>query len=139
MTEKQGAKCVYGGKRRDAFCEPTILVDVTPSMDIAKDMEVFGPVFPVIEFSTEDEAVKIANNTQYGLMGGIMTGSMKTAMKVASRIQCGGVVINGSSRYRPSEIPFGGYKKSGIGREGISHTLEEMSQLKTIAFKHIFE
>ena len=70
LTIQQGAKCVCGGKRNGAFFEPTILVDVTPDMDVAKDMEIFGPVFPIIAFKTEEEALTIANNTKYGLCAG---------------------------------------------------------------------
>jgi succinate-semialdehyde dehydrogenase/glutarate-semialdehyde dehydrogenase len=138
-TVTEGAKVSYGGKRRGAFLDATILVGVTPEMGIAKNLEVFGPVFPFIDFKTEDEAVEIANASQFGLQGGVMTADYKRAIRVAARLQCGGVVINGSGMYRSATMPFGGYKKSGIGREGISHTLEEMSQVKTIVFKNVFK
>lgn len=137
-TIEQGARCVLGGKRFNrTFFEPTVLVDVTPEMDVAKDMEVFGPVFPIIGFDTLEEAVSIANSSIYGLMAGVMTRDMNKAMTTAARLECGGVVINGSGRYRTPETPFGGYKMSGIGREGISHTLEEMTQIKYVVMKRI--
>jgi succinate-semialdehyde dehydrogenase/glutarate-semialdehyde dehydrogenase len=106
-------------------------------MDITKDMEVFGPVFPIIGFDTFDEAIQIANSSLYGLMGAVMTRDVKKAMKAAASMECGGVVINGSGRYRPAEFPFGGYKMSGLGREGISTSLEEMSQQKAIVLKGV--
>jgi succinate-semialdehyde dehydrogenase/glutarate-semialdehyde dehydrogenase len=137
-TIEKGAVCVLGGKRFDrTFVEPTILVNVTADMDITKDMEVFGPVFPIIGFDTFDEAIQIANSSLYGLMGAVMTRDVKKAMKAAASMECGGVVINGSGRYRPAEFPFGGYKMSGLGREGISTSLEEMSQQKAIVLKGV--
>lgn len=140
LTIEQGAKCLFGGKRfNKTYFEPTVLVNVTTDMDIARNMEVFGPVFPLITFDTLEEAIKIVNSSQYGLMGGVITSDMNKAMKVATKMESGGVVINGCSVYRTADMPFGGYKKSGIGREGISHTLEEMTQEKTIVMKGILK
>jgi len=136
-TIQQGAKCIYGGKRNGAFFEPTVLVDVLPEMDIAKDEEVFGPVFPIIEFSTEEEAVNIANNTIYGLSGSVFSTDIAKALKTASAMESGSIVINGSGFYINSEYPFGGYKMSGLGREGICCGVEEMTQIKTYALKSI--
>jgi len=120
-----------------AFFEPTVLADVDASMDIAKDMEVFGPVFPVIGFDTLEEAVEIHNASVYGLNGGIITRDTSKAMKTAYQLECGTVVLNGNGRYRHPDIAFGGYKMSGIGREGVSSTLEELTQVKTIVMKGI--
>ncbi len=140
QTIEQGAKCIYGGKRFNrSFFEPTVLIDVRPDMDIAKDMEVFGPVMPIIGFETPEEAVSIANNSVYGLSGGVMTRDINKAMKVAANMESGAVVINGSGRYRSFDMAFGGYKMSGIGREGISVTLEELSQIKTIVLKKVLK
>jgi len=139
-TIEQGAKCIYGGKRfNKTFFEPTVLTNVTPEMDIANDLEVFGSVFPIIQFDTLDDAVNIANSSKYGLMGGVLTSDMNKAMKVATRMECGGVVTNGAGTYRPLEIAFGGYKMSGMGREGISYTLDEMTQVKTIILKNVLK
>ncbi len=138
ITVEQGAKIAFGGKVfNKTFIEPTLLVDVTPDMDIAKDMEVFGPVIPVIGFDTVEEAIQIANNIPYGLSSGVMTKDMTKAMKVAKKIKAGCCVVNGSGNYRSAHQPFGGYKMTGIGREGIAYTLEEMTQKKAIAFKGI--
>ena len=136
-TIGQGARLLMGGKRFNrTFIEPTLLVDVTPQMDIARDMEIFGPVWPVIGFDTIDEAIEIANNSIYGLSGGVITSNIGNAMKIAKAMQSGCCVINGSGLYRSADQPFGGYKMSGIGREGGRFTLEEMSQLKTLVFKN---
>ena len=138
LTIKQGAKCLYGGKcHNKTLVEPIVLTDVTNQMDIAKDLEVFGPVFPIIGFDTLDEAVKIANASQYGLNGGVISNDINKAMQVALRLECGVTVINGSGCYRTDDIAFGGYKMSGLGREGMSYTLEEMTQIKTVAMKNV--
>jgi acyl-CoA reductase-like NAD-dependent aldehyde dehydrogenase len=136
QTLAQGARRLLGGKRNGAFVEPTVL-EVEPEMDIARDMEVFGPVFPVIGFDTEEEAIEIANNTIYGLSSGVITENMRTAMRMATRIQAGACIINGTGNYRLAHQPFGGYKMSGMGREGAVCTLEEMTQQKMISFKGI--
>jgi succinate-semialdehyde dehydrogenase/glutarate-semialdehyde dehydrogenase len=139
-TIDQGAVCVYGGKRYDhTYFEPTILDGVTKDMDIARNMEVFGPVVPVVGFDTFEEALHMGNDTEYGLSGGIITTDMKKAFKAVACMDCGAVVINGSSFYRFDHQPFGGHKHSGIGNEGVSCTLEEMSQIKTVAFKKQME
>ena len=138
LTVEQGAKLLCGGHAYNTtYFEPTILDGVTPEMDAARDMEIFGPVFPVITFRTDAEAVAVANATKYGLQGGVMTRSTEHAMKVASQLQCGGVVINASGNYRHLEQPFGGWKMSGLGREGVCATLDEMTQEKTYILKNI--
>lgn len=138
-TLEQGAKLIYGGRRNGAFLEPTVLDNVTRDMDVMKDMEIFGPVIPVCSFETVDEAIEIANQSSYGLCGNIMTSDMKTAFKVANALEVGGAVINGASFFRSAEMPFGGWKHSGIGNEGISTTLKEMSRTKTIVLKNILD
>lgn len=139
-TVAQGARCVLGGKRFDkTFFEPTVLTDVTPDMDIAKDMEVFGPVMPIIGFETEREAVEIANASMYGLSGGVITRDINRAMRMATALHTGMVVINGTGRYRFPELPFGGCKMSGAAREGVSATLEEMSYTKNIVLKRVLQ
>jgi acyl-CoA reductase-like NAD-dependent aldehyde dehydrogenase len=136
-TAAAGAKIALGGKRKGAFYEPTVLVDVSPEMDVAKDMEIFGPVVPVIGFDTTEEAIRIANSSIFGLSGCVFSRDINAAMKVASKLECGGAVINGCSFFRSCEMPFGGYKMSGIGNEGIMCSLEEVTNLKTIVLKNV--
>lgn len=138
-TVALGAKCLLGGKADGAFVEPTVLSDVTPEMPIANEMEVFGPVFPIIGFDTVEQAIEIANNTPYGLHGGVMTNNAKIGMKVANELQCGCVVVGGTGNYRCAHQAFGGYKQTGVGREGVSYSLAEMTQTKTIALKMILD
>ena len=136
-TIAAGAKLVIGGKRNGAFYEPTILDNVTPEMPVAKDMEIFGPVITVIGFDDLDEAVRIANSSIYGLSGSIITKDISKAIKISEKMECGGFVINGASFFRSFEQPFGGWKYSGIGNEGIMTTLKEMSRMKTVILKNV--
>lgn len=136
-TVAEGARIVIGGKRNGAFYEPTILDGVTRNMKVAKDMEIFGPVISVIGFDTIEEAVSIANQSKFGLSGSIITRDFNKAIKVSEQMECGGFVINGASFFRSFEQPFGGWKYSGIGNEGIMTTLKEMSRTKTVILKNI--
>lgn len=136
-TVEQGATIVCGGKREGAYYFPTILDNVTRDMDIAKDMEVFGPVIPVIGFDTVEEAIDIANSSSFGLCGCVITKDYSLGMKIANKLECGGAIVNGASFYRSFEMPFGGWKHSGIGNEGVLTTLQEMTRLKTIILKNI--
>lgn len=138
-TISQGAKLAYGGRMLDEkTMEPAVLVNITHDMDISNTMEVFGPVIPLIPFNTVEEAISIANQIPYGLQAGIMTADIILATNIASKLQCGSVVINGSGNYRHMDMPFGGFKMTGIGREGVSATLEEYSQEKSYIIKQVF-
>ena len=133
--KQEGARLVTGGGRPTAFAkgyyvEPTIFADVKPKMTIAQE-EIFGPVLAVLPYDTEEEAVRIANDTIYGLAGGVWSGDPDRAMRVARRIRTGQVDVNGG-RFNPL-APFGGYKQSGIGRELGMFGLEEYFQIKSIA------
>jgi succinate-semialdehyde dehydrogenase/glutarate-semialdehyde dehydrogenase len=137
-TVAQGAKLVCGGHAFDgSYFEPTLLNGVTPQMDIARDMEVFGPVMPVIGFDTMQEAIDIANATCFGLQGGVMTRDNRRAFQTAAALACGGVCINASGNFRNVDQPFGGWKMSGLGREGISVTLRELTQEKSFVMKGV--
>jgi succinate-semialdehyde dehydrogenase/glutarate-semialdehyde dehydrogenase len=137
LTVSQGGRIVLGGKRNGAFYEPTLIADVPKTADVAKDMEIFGPVVPVIGFDTLEEAVEIANASIFGLCGCIFSADIKTAWRIAAQLECGGVVINGASFFRSFEMPFGGYKYSGIGAEGVLSTFDEVTRTKTIVLKNI--
>jgi len=133
--KQEGARVVIGGGRPAAFAkgyyvEPTIFADVKSKMTIAQE-EIFGPVLSVLPYDSEDEAVEIANDTIYGLAGGVWSGDPERAMKIARRMRTGQVDVNGG-RYNPL-APFGGYKQSGIGRELGMFGLEEYLQIKSIA------
>jgi acyl-CoA reductase-like NAD-dependent aldehyde dehydrogenase len=127
-----GARCLTGGKRADgSFYPPTVLVDVTPEMPVMKD-EVFGPVAPVSSFASIEEAVRLANDSPYGLQSTVFSTNISSALTIAHRLEVGGVVINAAGAFRPGNVPFGGAKQSGIGRESIVGTIREMTEEKTI-------
>jgi acyl-CoA reductase-like NAD-dependent aldehyde dehydrogenase len=129
---RMGARCLAGGKRVEPnFYQPTILVDVTPEMPVMKD-EVFGPVAPVLAFKDAKQAIEIANDSPYGLQSSVFSSNISTALKLAHRLEVGGVVINGTCAFRPGNVPFGGAKQSGIGRESIVESVREMTEVKTI-------
>ncbi len=137
LTIEQGGTLLLGGKRDGAFFEPTVIGDVPATADVAIDMEIFGPVVPIIPFDTEEEAIEIANASKFGLSGCVFTKDMKTALRVCNALECGGTVINGASFYRAFEQPFGGYKYSGIGTEGVMSTFDEMTHTKSVILKNI--
>lgn len=137
LTVKEGGKIVLGGTRNGAFITPTVITDVPKTASVATDMEIFGPVVPIISFKSAEEAVEIANSSQFGLCGCVFTKDMKTAVKVCNELECGGTVINGASFFRSFELPFGGYKYSGLGTEGVLSTFDEMTRKKTIVLKNI--
>lgn len=131
----EGARLVVGGAGKPEgfetgyFVKPTIFADVNNTMRIARE-EVFGPVLTIIPFDTEEEAIAIANDTNYGLAAYVQTGDPKRAERVASRLRAGMVHINGGPHRYGS--PFGGYKQSGNGREGGMFGLEDFLEVKTV-------
>jgi glyceraldehyde-3-phosphate dehydrogenase (NADP+) len=124
---EMGAVCLVGGKRVGRnFYEPTVLVNVTDNMPCLCD-EVFGPVAPISPFKDVKDALAAANNSPYGLQASVFSENIHNALGVAHRLEVGGVVINGAGSFRPGNVPFGGVKQSGIGRESITDTVREMS------------
>lgn len=137
LTISQGAKLLMGGKRNGAFVEPTILIDVPADADVMHNMEIFGPVMPIAPFETEEEVLSLANDSIYGLGGSVFTQNLNKAAYFTSELECGDVVVNGSSYFRSFEMPFGGWKKSGLGTEGVYSTFDELTNIKCIALKGI--
>ena len=125
-----GATLVTGGKRLDPgyFYAPTLLTNVDPDSEIAQE-EIFGPVLVVIGFDDDDDAVRIANNSIYGLAGAVFSGDQNRALAVARRIRTGSFSINGGN-YFGADTPFGGFKQSGVGREMGVAGLEEFLEPK---------
>lgn len=138
-TVEQGGKIILGGKRSGAFYDPTVIVDVPKTADVAVDMEIFGPVVPIIGFDTDEEAIEIANKSIFGLSSCVFSRDSKRAVRVAKAMEAGGAVINGASFFRAFEMPFGGWKHSGIGTEGVMTTFDEMTRIKTIVLKNIID
>lgn len=130
---EQGARLVYGGNKigdRGHFFQPTVFADVAPSMKIARE-EIFGPVVSIIKFKDEEEAIRLANDTSYGLAANIWTRDIKRAHRVAHRLQAGSVWINCHGVIDPA-APFGGFKQSGWGREVSEEGLAAYTETKTV-------
>ena len=132
-----GARLTAGGHRRGAFMEPTVLADVSPVIPVFKE-EVFGPVAPLMKFTSIEEAIRMANDSPYGLQSAVFTRDINKAFDIAYKLEAGGVIINWSSALRVETLPFGGIKMSGHGREGVHDTLDEMTDQKTIIVHNAF-
>lgn len=134
---EKGAQIIIGGKRplnlQGAYYEPTILTNITFDMVVWKE-EVFGPVLPIIPFDSEDEAIALANDSQYGLGGYVYTCDKERALRVSQRLQTGNISVNAANYVIPQD-PFGGYKNSGLGREHGKQGLRELCSAKLIALK----
>lgn len=126
-----GAKILRGGKREGAFYEATVIDDVTRDMDLVV-RETFGPVAPIIHVNSVEEAIEVANDTEYGLQAGVFTNDYAKAMKCAQEIEAGTVFVNKQSTFRTDNMPFGGFKNSGVGKEGIKYAVGEMTKTKLI-------
>lgn len=132
---EEGARLVAGGPEapleQGYYVAPTVFADVDPGMTIAQE-EIFGPVVSLIRYEDEDDALRIANGTVYGLAGAVWAGDEAEAVAFARRMDTGQVDINGG-RFNPL-APFGGYKQSGVGRELGPHGLSEYLQTKSLQF-----
>jgi aldehyde dehydrogenase (NAD+) len=134
--KSEGAKCVVGGGiprhlPKGHYVEPTLFVDVDPKMTIAQE-EIFGPVLAVIPFEDDADAVRIANDSIYGLSGAVHSASEERALAVARGIRAGTLSVNGGGWFHP-DTPFGGYRQSGVGRENGEAGFEEYLEMKVIA------
>jgi (Z)-2-((N-methylformamido)methylene)-5-hydroxybutyrolactone dehydrogenase len=139
LAREEGARVLLGGGASQRpglengyFIEPTILGDVNNSMRIARE-EIFGPVMSVIRFKDEEEAIRIANDSAYGLGAGVWTENMRTAIRVSNQLEAGSVYVN-SYRVVSYMSPFGGYKHSGLGRENGVDAIKEYLQVKSVWF-----
>jgi aldehyde dehydrogenase (NAD+) len=135
LAGEQG-RIATGGSRAERFArgyyvEPTVVTDIEPTARVAQE-EIFGPVLVILPFDDDDDAVRIANGTIYGLSGAVSSADTDRAMSVAKRLRTGTVSVNGAQYFDPAS-PFGGYKQSGLGREWGTEGLEDFLEIKTIA------
>jgi acyl-CoA reductase-like NAD-dependent aldehyde dehydrogenase len=129
----EGAKLLYGGKRQGAQFEPTILAGTDPSMKVVCD-EVFGPVVSVMPFDDFDLVCAQISESRFGLQCGVFTKSVTDAIKAIRALRTGGVIINGTSTWRTDQLPYGGIKDSGIGREGPRYAIRDMTEERLVVF-----
>ncbi|WP_107934919.1 aldehyde dehydrogenase family protein [Ureibacillus chungkukjangi] len=131
---RNGASLLCGGTRKGAFYSPTVLTNVDSNSKIAQE-EIFGPVLILEKVNDLEEAIQKSNNVSYGLQAGIFTQNLDNAFKAIRELECGGVIVNDSSDFRIDAMPFGGVKQSGIGREGVAFSIQEMTEQKVVCFK----
>jgi len=129
---KAGARLLTGGTLNGAVLTPAVLTGVSRSCEAWRE-ELFAPVVLIEPFDTQDEAIRLANDSEYALQAGVFTKDLARAMETARAIDAGGVMINDSSDYRHDAMPFGGSKYGSMGREGVRFAYEEMTQPKVIA------
>jgi len=132
-AKEQGARILCGGHRRGAYIEPTVITDVQPAMKVVCQ-EIFGPVIVIRPYDDLREPIAWINQSGFGLNCGIFTRSLDVAFRAIREIECGGIIINGSSTFRPDQVPYGGIKNSGLGREGPRYSIMEMTDLKLVVF-----
>ncbi len=133
---EKGAKILYGGKKKGLYYYPTVLDNVNQNMRIAWE-ETFGPVVTIIRVKDEKEALKVANQSNYGLDACVFTRDIEKAISIARNLEDGSVTINAHPSHGLGNFPFGGDKDSGIGREGLNYSIDEMTKLHTIVFTKI--
>jgi acyl-CoA reductase-like NAD-dependent aldehyde dehydrogenase len=130
---EQGARVLTGGRRTGAQVEPTVLVDVKPSMRVVCD-EVFGPVVSVQRFKDIDAVFNLISTSRFGLQCGLFTRSLDLAMRAVRSLRTGGVILNGTSTFRTDQLAYGGIKDSGIGREGPKYAIRDMTDERLVVF-----
>jgi acyl-CoA reductase-like NAD-dependent aldehyde dehydrogenase len=133
-AEAYGAKVLTGGKRDGAIFEPTVIAEADPSLKCSCQ-EAFGPIVVINPYDTWEEAINLVNDSNYGLQAGVYTRDTQKAFDAAERIEVGGVIINDIPSFRVDHMPYGGVKESGMGREGIKYSIEEMTEMKLVSFK----
>jgi acyl-CoA reductase-like NAD-dependent aldehyde dehydrogenase len=133
-AKSMGAKILTGGKKTDNIIHPTVLTNVTNEMKVVKD-EVFAPVVSTIPYDSFEEAIRLANETKYGLQAGVYTQDVNKIFSAIENIDVGGLIINDFPTFRVDHMPYGGVKKSGFGREGLKYAIEEMTEIKLVVIK----
>jgi acyl-CoA reductase-like NAD-dependent aldehyde dehydrogenase len=129
-----GAKVLTGGKRDGAMYYPTVLTDFTPDMKVMAD-EAFAPVASVIAIDDFEEALRQADETEYGLQAGVFTHDIERVFQAIRSLNFGGVIINDIPTFRVDHMPYGGNRKSGLGREGVRYAIEDMTNIQMVAIR----
>ena len=132
----EGAKILIGGKRKGEFYKPTVLTNTKPEMKV-NALEAFAPIVTIEPVDTFEEGIKQINNSRYGLQAGVFTNNLKNALYAMDNLEVGGVIINDYPTFRVDNMPYGGVKDSGTGREGLRYAIEDMTELKLIVFNKL--
>lgn len=135
-AQTQGAKILIGGKRKGEFYKPTVLTNTKPEMKV-NSLEAFAPIVTIEPVENFEEGINQINNSRYGLQAGIFTNSLKNALFAFDNVQVGGLMINDYPTFRVDNMPYGGIKDSGSGREGVKYAIQEMTELKLGVFNKI--
>jgi acyl-CoA reductase-like NAD-dependent aldehyde dehydrogenase len=131
-----GAHRLIGGRREGALFYPTVLSEVTPTMKVCAE-EVFAPVVTLSPYDTWEDALRIANDSPFGLQAGVFTRDLGRALSAWENLEMGGVLINDVSTFRVDHMPYGGVKASGLGREGVRYAIQEMTELRLMVINHV--
>ena len=131
-----GAEILVGGKREDPIYTPTVLSKTRPDMKVRRE-EIFGPVVTVESYESWDEAIALTNETRYGLQAGVFTRDVGRIMQAHRDIEAGGVIVNDVASFRADQMPYGGLKDSGSGREGLRYAMEEMTEIKVLVLSDV--
>ncbi|WYP26768.1 aldehyde dehydrogenase family protein [Alkalihalobacillus sp. FSL W8-0930] len=133
-AKERGATIEIGGNVQGTVFEPTVITGATKDLSV-NCQEAFGPIVTIEPYGDIDEAIAKVNDSEYGLQAGIYTKEVSIAFKAADELEVGGVIINDIPSFRVDNMPYGGVKNSGVGKEGIKYSTEEMTELKFISFK----
>ncbi|GGA33573.1 aldehyde dehydrogenase family protein [Psychrobacillus lasiicapitis] len=132
---QNGAEIVTGGKIENGVFMPTILTNVSPTLKVSCQ-EVFAPIVVVNRISSVEEGIEAINDSNFGLQAGIFTNDIQTAFKASKQLEVGGVLINDIPTYRVDQMPYGGVKESGTGKEGLKYAIHEMTETKLVVWNH---
>jgi acyl-CoA reductase-like NAD-dependent aldehyde dehydrogenase len=132
----QGAEVLTGGTGDGPFYRPTLISDVKPDMKVCRE-EIFGPVVTISPYQTFEEALRVVNDSRFGLQAGIFTNDINRAFEAHRTLEVGGVIINDQSAFRADQMPYGGSKDSGFGREGLRFAMEEMTEPRIMVLSHV--
>jgi acyl-CoA reductase-like NAD-dependent aldehyde dehydrogenase len=132
----QGAEILIGGKADSPFYSPTLLSHVNPDMKVCRE-EIFGPVVTISPYETFEDALASVNDSRFGLQAGVFTNDINRAFEAHRTLEVGGVIINDQSAFRADQMPYGGSKESGFGREGLRFAMEEMTEQRIMVLSNV--
>ena len=132
----QGAEVLVGGTGEGSIFQPTLLAHVTPEMKVCRE-EVFGPVVTISPYQTYEDALATVSDSRYGLQAGVFTNDINRAFEAHRALEVGGVIVNDVSAFRADQMPYGGSKDSGVGREGLRFAMEEMTEQRIMVLSHV--